>query len=84
MTPEETSILMEMASKVGRIEQSVADLSKQLLDNGQPGFLTRTRLRLEDLERTDLRRTWIERVITVALASIFSIFISLHDHFGLK
>lgn len=81
MTAEETQILMEMSGKVGKIEQAVADLSKQLLDNGQPGFITRTKNRLEALERQDVRRTWTERILAWGGATIISAGIAMHDHF---
>ena len=80
MTPEETKILMDMAGQVSRTEQAVKDLKKELLDNGQPGFITQTKNRLVALERNDLRRTWIERIITAAIATVVSLAIAMHDH----
>ena len=69
--------------KLGGLEPGLADLKKQLLDNGQPGFITQTNKRLMALEKDDYRRTWIERSITAGIALVVSLgtfFIALRDH----
>ena len=81
MTPEENRLLVEMAGQIGRTEQAVQDLKKELLGNGQPGFIAKTDGRLRALETNDTRRTWIERIVTAAIAVVVSALISMHDHF---
>jgi hypothetical protein len=58
--------------KLGKLEAGLDDLKKQLLDNGQPGFITETRKRLTHLEAVDYRRSLIERGISACVAILVS------------
>lgn len=64
--------LYELNGTVGRLEQAVQDLVKELKDNGQPGFITKTKDRLTALENADMKRNWMEHLITVVIVVVLN------------
>lgn len=66
MSQEEA--LLDLKGEMGEVKQAIRDLTKELRDNGQPGFITKTNTRLTALENADMKRGWMEHLITVVIA----------------
>jgi len=66
----------EVLEKLGRLEAKM----DMLVGNGQPGRMKLAEDRLLALERNDLRRTVIERLVNASIAVLISAAIALHTH----
>ena len=66
----------DVLEKLGRLEAKM----DTLLGNGQPGRMTLAENRIFELERNDVRRTMLERVVNAAIAVMISAAIALHSH----
>jgi len=55
-----------------------------LLLSGEPGRMTLAERRITDLERSDIRRNIVDRVVSAAIAMVTSAAIALHDHLGIR
>lgn len=62
--------------KLGRLEAKM----DTLLGNGQPGRMTLAENRIIELERNDVRRTMLERVVNAGIAVLISVAIALRGH----
>ena len=66
----------EVLEKLGRLEAKM----DMLVGNGQPGRMKMAEDRILALEKNDVRRTVIERLVNAATAIIISAAIALHGH----
>jgi len=66
----------DVLEKLGRLEAKM----DMLVGNGQPGRMKLAEDRLFALEKNDVRRTVIERVINATIAVMISAAIALHGH----
>ena len=66
----------EVLEKLGRLEAKM----EMLTGNGQPGRMKLAEDRISVLERSDVRRTVIERLVNAAIAVMISAAIALHAH----
>jgi len=66
----------EVLEKLGRLEAKM----DMLVGNGQPGRMKMAEDRILALEKNDVRRTGIERLVNAATAVIISAAIALHGH----
>jgi hypothetical protein len=66
----------EVLEKLGRLEAKM----DMLAGNGQPGRVKQAEDRILALERNDLRRTVIERLVNASIAVFISAAIALHEH----
>ena len=66
----------EVLEKLGRLEAKM----DMLVGNGQPGRMRLAEDRIMALEKNDVRRTVIERVVNATTAVIISAAIALHGH----
>ncbi len=66
----------EVLAKLGRLEAKM----DMLAGNGQPGRMQMAEDRIVALERSDVRRTVIERFVNAGIAVFISAAIALHGH----
>ena len=66
----------DVLEKLSRLEAKM----DMLVGNGQPGRMTLVENRIVDLERNDVRRTVIERVVNAGIAVLISAAVALHGH----
>ena len=66
----------DVLEKLSRLEAK----TDMLIGNGQPGRMTLAENRIAALERNDVRRAVIERVLNAAIALLISVAIALHGH----
>ena len=66
----------EVLEKLGRLEAKM----EMLTGNGQPGRMKLAEDRIFVLERSDVRRTVIERFVNAGIAVFISAAIALHGH----
>ena len=66
----------EVLEKLGRLEAKM----DMLVGNGQPGRMKQAEDRILVLEKSEVRRTVIERLINASTAIIISAAIALHGH----
>lgn len=66
----------DVLEKLGRLEARM----DTLLGNGQPGRMTLAENRIIELERNDVRRTMLERVVNAGIAVLISVAIALRGH----
>jgi hypothetical protein len=66
----------EVLEKLGRLEAKM----DMLTGNGQPGRMKQAEDRILALERSDLRRTVIERLVNASIAVLISAAIAMHGH----
>ena len=66
----------EVLEKLGRLEAKM----DMLVGNGQPGRMKLAEDRILVLEKSEVRRTVIERLINASTAIIISAAIALHGH----
>ena len=66
----------EVLEKLGRLEAKM----DMLVGNGQPGRMKVAEDRILVLEKSEVRRTVIERLINASTAIIISAAIALHGH----
>jgi hypothetical protein len=68
---------LDVLEKLGRLEAKV----DMIVGNGQPGRMRLAEDRLTALERSDIRRTVYDRIVTAVIAFVVSALIAVHDHF---
>jgi hypothetical protein len=66
----------EVMEKLARLEAKM----DMLAGNGQPGRMTQAEHRILALERNDVRRTVIERLVNAGIAVAISAVMALHGH----
>ncbi len=66
----------EVLEKLGRLEAKM----EMLTGNGQPGRMRLAEDRIHALERSDTRRTVIERLVNAFIAVMISAAIAWHSH----
>ena len=66
----------EVLEKLGRLEAKM----EMLTGNGQPGRMRLAEDRISALERSDVRRAVIERLVNATIAVMISAAIALHSH----
>ena len=71
---------LEVLEKLGRVEAKI----DMIVGNGQPGRMRLAEDRLTVLERNDIRRNVLDRIVTAGIAFAVSAVIALHDHFLLR
>jgi hypothetical protein len=75
-----TEFQLRVLEKLGRLEAKV----DMIVGNGQPGRMTLVEERVVALEKSDLRRTIYDRLITAAITFAISAAISWHERLGFK
>jgi hypothetical protein len=70
----------KVLEKLGRLEAKM----DMLAGNGQPGRMKLAEDRLVVLEKSDLRRTVYDRLVTAGITFAISAAISWREHFGFK
>lgn len=71
---------LKVLEKLGRLEAKV----DMIFGNGQPGRMKLVEDRVVLLEKSDLRRTVYDRLITAVITFAISAAISWHDRLGIK
>jgi len=66
----------EVLEKLGRLEAKM----DMLAGNGQPGRMKVAEDRILALERNDMRRSVIERLVNASIAILISAAIAMHGH----
>jgi hypothetical protein len=67
---------LEVLEKLGRVEAKV----DMIVGDGQPGRMRLAEDRITALERNDIRRNLLDRMVTAGIAFAVSALIALHDH----
>ncbi len=67
---------LEVLEKLGRVEAKV----DMIVGDGQPGRMRLAEDRITVLERNDIRRNLLDRMVTAGIAFAVSALIALHDH----
>ena len=70
----------DVLEKLGRLEAKM----DMLVGGTQPGRMKLAEDRLVALERSEVRRSVYDRVVSAAIAFTVSAAIAMHDHFGLR
>ncbi len=70
----------QVLEKLGRLEANV----EMLVGDGQPGRMKIAEDRIFSLERSEIRRGVYDKIISAVIATIVSILVALHDHWGLR
>ena len=70
----------EVLQKLGRLETKL----EMLVGNGQPGRVTLAENKIAALERSDIRRSVYDRIVTATIAFVVSAAVALHDHLGIR
>lgn len=70
----------EVLEKLSRLEAKM----DMLVGGAQPGRMKLAEDRLTLLERSDIRRSVYDRLVSAAIAAAISAAIALHDHLGLR
>jgi hypothetical protein len=68
---------LDVLEKLGRLEAKI----DMIVGNGQPGRMRLAEDRITVLERNDIRRNLLDRIVTAVIAFMVSALIALHDHF---
>ena len=68
---------LDVLEKLGRLEAKI----DMIVGNGQPGRMRLAEDRITVLERHDITRTLLDRMVTAVIAFAVSAIIALHDHF---
>ncbi len=68
---------LDVLEKLGRLEAKI----DMIVGNGQPGRMRLAEERITVLERNDIRRAVLDRIVTAVIAFSVSALIALHDHF---
>lgn len=68
---------LQVLEKLGRLEAKV----DTIVGDGQPGRMRLAEERITILERHDIRRALLDRIVTAAIAFAVSAIIALHDYF---
>lgn len=71
---------MEVLEKLGRLEAKM----DMLAGGNQPGRMKLAEDRISILERSDIRRSVYDRIVSAGIAALVSVVIALHDHLGLR
>ena len=67
---------LEVLEKLGRVEAKI----DMIVGDGQPGRMRLAEDRITVLERNDIRRNLLDRMVTAGIAFAVSALIALHDH----
>ena len=67
---------LEVLEKLGRVEAKI----DMIVGDGQPGRMRLAEDRITALERNDIRRSLLDRIVTASIAFVVSGVIALHDH----
>jgi len=70
----------EVLEKLGRLETKM----DMLVGGVQPGRMKMAEDRIQALERSDIRRGVLDRIVSATIAAVVSAAIALHDHLGLR
>src|SRR5262249_37078672 len=70
----------EVLEKLGRLETKM----DMLVGGAQPGRMKIAEDRLQALERSDIRRNVLDRIVSATIAAVVSAVIAMHDHLGLR
>ena len=68
---------LDVLEKLGRVEAKI----DMIVGNGQPGRMRLAEDRITALERSDIKRNVLDRIVTAAIAFAVSALITLHDRF---
>jgi hypothetical protein len=71
---------LAVLEKLGMVEAKV----DMIMGNGQPGRLRLVEDRIAALEKSDIKRSVYDRIVTAVIAFAVSAVIALHDHLGFK
>ena len=66
----------QVLEKLGRLEANV----EMLVGDGQPGRMKIAEDKIFLLQRSEIRRSVFDKIISAAIATVVSILIALHDH----
>ncbi len=67
---------LDVLEKLGRLEAKV----DMIVGDSQPGRMRLAEDRITALERHDIRRGLLDRIVTAGIAFVVSAIIALHDH----
>ena len=70
----------EVLEKLSRLEAKM----EMLVGGPQPGRMKMAEDRILALERSDIRRGVLDRLVTALIATVISAAIAMHDHLGFK
>ena len=70
----------QVLEKLGRLEANV----EMLVGDGQPGRMKIAEDKIFSLERSEIRRGVYDKIISALIATMVSILVALHDHWGLR
>jgi len=70
----------EVLERLARVEAKL----EMLVGGPQPGRMKLVEDRVRALEKSDIRRSVLDRLMSAAIATLISAAIALHDHLGLK
>ena len=68
---------LDVLEKLGRVEAKI----DMIVGNGQPGRMRLAEDRLTALERSDIKRNVLDRIVTGCIAFAVSALIAMHEHF---
>ena len=71
---------VEVLEKLGRLEAKM----DMLVGGSQPGRMKVAEDRINCLERSEIRRSVYDRIVSAVIAFLVSMAIALHDHLGLR
>ncbi len=70
----------QVLEKLGRLEANV----EMLVGDGQPGRMKIAEDKIFSLERSEIRRSVYDKIISAVIATIVSVLIALHDRWGVR
>jgi hypothetical protein len=70
----------QVLEKLGRLEANV----EMLVGDGQPGRMKIAEDKIFALQRSDIRRGVYDKLVSAVIATIVSVLVALHDHFGFR
>lgn len=66
----------QVLEKLGRLEANV----EMLVGDGQPGRMKIAEDKIFQLQRSEIRRSVYDKIVSAVIATIVSVLIALHDH----
>jgi len=70
----------EVLERLARVEAKL----EMLVGGTQPGRMKLVEDRVRVLEKNDIRRSVLDRLVSAAIATLISVAIALHDHLGFR
>ena len=70
----------QVLEKLGRLEANV----EMLVGDGQPGRMKIAEDKIFALQRSEIRRSVYDKLVSAVIATIVSILVALHDHLGFR